>query len=167
MKPETRRPADTRTAADTTAPPPTTPPTPSDLSAMLAAIQEQEAALAAQKARLRKAIWDDSITKLRGLVQVLSAQGYDLPQIGKALGLTPRPSPSSSKAKGPSTNAGWFQLFRSSAIQHYLKSHPELAQSLKASKVPLSESASHLPPADLAVIDAACQSKADGKCPTA
>ena len=172
MKSDTRKPSDTR-AADTPALDAIATPAPpahalSDLSAMLAAIQEQEAALAAQKAQLRKAIWEDSITKLHGLVQTLSAHGYDLPQIGKALGFTPRPSrplASSSAVKGPSTNAGWFQLFRSRSIQQYLKSHPELAHRLKASQVPFSACAAHLPVADLAAIDAACQSKADAKCP--
>ena len=65
------------------------------------------------------------------------------------------------------TNQGWFQLFRSRALQTYLKAHPDLVTSLKASSVPPAEYSSHIPPSDLRAIDNGAQSKADTRCPAA
>jgi len=158
MKPDSRKSTEVSSGATT------------DLAAQYAALKQQEFALAEQKAQVRKAIWDDSVTKLRSIVQNLTADGYDPAQIGKALGFHARSAPageSSRKGTGPSTNAGWFQIFRSRALQVYLKSHPDLAQSLKDRHIRSSEYSAHVPPEDLQKIDAAAQSKANAKCPVA
>lgn len=162
MKPDTRKGGDLRPANPGATPPP------DDLSNLLASIEAEEQALALRKAKAESALWDDVIAKVKPLVQVLTARGYDAPKIAKAVGLQSRLVPASDGARkgtGPTSNAGWFQLFRSRAIQVYVKTHPELAASLKAQKIRPSQQAAHIPAEDLKRIEFASQSKADAKCP--
>ena len=153
-KPETRRPAEAPPVID------------GDLATQLAAIEAQKRALEAQEAHVRKAMWDDGIGRIRAAVQQLVVGGHELPQIAKALGFHLRPAAATeAKSKGPTTNAGWFQTFRTRAIQLYVKQHPELAASLKSQGVDRASYATHLPAADRSAIDTQAHAKADAKCP--
>ena len=140
----------------------------SDLPALLASLEAEEKALANRKAQLEAAFLDDSLGKMKALLQSLAARGHDLSKIAKSLGLHARPAASSDptrKGTGPSSNSGWFQVFRSRAIQVYLKHHPDVLASLQSQNIPSSEYADHLPVDDLKAIDLEAQSKADAKCP--
>lgn len=179
MKPSEARPAEPP-AAVATAPAPsslaeTTPvtaplPLPPDYAARRLALEQQKAALQAEETRLRKVFFDDHVSQAKGMIKALLADGHDLASIGKALGFThrlPRPASAqpSTSSKGPTSNAGWFASFRSRAIQAYLRQHPDVAQTLKSRGMPPSQYATDIPSADLAVIDADAQRKADAKCP--
>lgn len=140
----------------------------SDLPALLASLEAEEKALANRKAQLEAAFLDDSLGKMKALLQSLAARGHDLSRIAKSLGLHVRPATSSDSARkgtGPSSNSGWFQVFRSRAIQVYLRRNPEVLASLKSQQITSSDYPAHLPAAALKAIDAEAQAKADAKCP--
>jgi hypothetical protein len=147
---------------------PVSPPSADNLSALLAALDEEARGISERRARIEKAFFDERITAAKTILAILVARGHELSHIAKALGFqSKRASISSSKPSGPTNNHGWFQLFRSRAVQTWLKAHPELLASLKTRSVPLSEYSSHIPTDDLKTITMEAQSKADTRCPSA
>jgi hypothetical protein len=148
---------------------PVSQPSADNLSALLAALDEEARGISERRARIEKAFFDERITAAKTIVAILVARGHELSHITKALGFQSKlacASISSSKPSGPTTNHGWFQLFRSRAVQTWLKAHPELLASLKTRSVPPSEYSSHIPADDLKTITMEAQSKADTRCPS-
>jgi hypothetical protein len=162
-----------------TAPSPTTTapeePVSNDIAVQLQALAEQEReadriaaerkrALDLQRQQLRKGCFDQTVGVIKTHVAQLTSIGFDLAQIAKAVGfsaVTRKPK----QGTGPTTHEGWFRLFRTRAIQTYVKSHPDLAASLEEQHVAPADFPQHIPAADLEAIDAAAHAKATAKCP--
>ncbi len=145
-----------------------------DIAAQLHALAEQEReaeriaaerkrTLDLQRQQLRKTCFDATIATIKSHVAQLTAIGYDLSQIAKAVGVssgTRKPK----QGTGPQTHDGWFRLYRTRAVQTYLKAHPDLTASLEAQHIPPADYGQHIPAADLAAIDADATAKATAKC---
>ncbi len=131
---------------------------------------EQTREFAQRKAAQRAAAFDKLMADLRTQIRGIVAMGFELAAIGKAQGFTvakSRPTLTSpNKPSGPTTHTGWFNLFRSRAIQAYLRSHPDLAAQLKADAVQSVDYATHIPDSDLAAIDSAARASAEQRCPS-
>jgi hypothetical protein len=174
MKTDTRKPTEgTRQAAAPSSTTSSEPGAAPDLAQQLKDIEDQERAIAERKADLRKALWEGQVASIKVIIQNLVTSGFDSAQLAKALGFQVRTTAhtitsktsSSSTVKGPSSNDGWFNVFRGRAVSVYLKQHPDLIASLTAEHVSPSDYASHIPADDLSHIEIAARAKADAKCP--
>ncbi len=146
------------------------PSTVDDALSNLAAITEEERALSERKEAARRAVFDKITADGKTLISTLTAAGFALPVIAKAWGFAPiKTSPPSSptpKPSGPTSHQGWFNLFRSRAIQDYLRAHPTLAARLKAESIKSVDYPHHIPPPDLESIDAQAHLSAAQRCPS-
>jgi hypothetical protein len=139
----------------------------SDLEAELLALDQEEESLKRRKSERRQQYWEVAIASLASSVDKLVAAGFERPAIGKALGFvgSAKATPLSKSGRGPATHDGWYTIFLSLGIRSYLKVHPDLASTLKAGKIPSASYSSHIPPADLSLLETVARSKAQAKVP--
>ena len=126
---------------------------------------EEERALTQRNAAIRTNAFDALMTQLRTQIRDIVALGFDFTAIGKAQGFIPPKSPSNTPT-GPPSSAGWFNLFRSRAIQAYLRAHPDLAARLKADSIKSVDYPTHIPPSDLESIDSQARASAEQRYPS-
>lgn len=138
-----------------------------DLEAELLALAQEEESLQRRKTEIRQNYWDATIAALTRSIDQLTAQGFDRPTIAKALGFGPngKSSPATKRGTGPTTHDGWYALFLTAGIRSYLKSHPDLAATLKSQKVSPADYGKHLPESDRTTLMATARQKAESKCP--
>ena len=147
---------------------PSTPTPPaSDLEAELLAIAQEEESLRQRKNQRRQQFWDVTIAALTRSIEQLGSYGFERPAIAKALGFAGngKPVATSKKGTGPNTHEGWFAFFVGTGVRSYLKTHPDLAATLKSSKVAPADQGSHLPADAFKAIQETARQKAESKCP--
>jgi len=138
-----------------------------DLEAELLALAQEEESLNRRKAERREQYWTVTISALTTTIDKLVGNGFDRATIAKALGFSVngKSTASPKKGTGPTTHDGWYALFLNTGLRSYLKSHPDLASTLKSQKVPPADFINHLPEPALTTLKTTARQKAESKCP--
>jgi hypothetical protein len=170
MKTDTRNTVNLKEPGPHAAASPTPTPVPAagtDIEAELLALAQEEESLNRRKAERREQYWTLSISSITATIEKLVSNGFDRTTIAKALGfgVNGKSTATAKKGTGPTTHDGWYALFLNAGIRSYLKSHPDLAATLKSQKVAPADYAKHLPDSDLAALKTTARQKAESKCP--
>lgn len=142
------------------------PAVPSDIEAQLAALKAQQLANQEQQAELRRCLWQGTIAEITTRIRQLTTHGFEHGAIAQALGFAGRfPKSTALKtATGPTTQQGWFKVFRNAGVRTYLRTHPDLAATLKSASVSPADYAAHLPADALTAIEQSARDRALTKC---